>query len=39
MTLTPISSYESARKKFLMNSAYIKSRKRESNVFGFRRLK
>ena len=34
MTLTPISSLESAKKKFLMNSTYIMSRKRESNVFG-----
>ena len=33
MTLTPLSSLESARKKFLMNSTYIKSRKWESNVF------
>ena len=34
MTLTPLSSLESARKKFLMNSTYIMSRKWESNVFG-----
>ena len=34
MTLTPISSLESARKKFLMNSTYIMSKKWESNVFG-----
>ena len=34
MTLTPISSRESARKKFFMNSTYIMSRKWESNVFG-----
>ena len=34
MTLTPLSSPESARKKFLMNSTYIMSRKWESNVFG-----
>ena len=27
MTLTPLSSLESARKKFLMNSTYIMSRK------------
>ena len=33
MTLTPLSSLESARKKFLMNSTYIMSRKWESNVF------
>ena len=30
---------ESARKKFLMNSTYIMSRKWESNVFGLRRTK
>ena len=34
MTLTPISSPESARKKFLMNSTYIMARMWESNVFG-----
>ena len=34
MTLTPLRSPESARKKFLMNSTYIMSRKWESNVFG-----
>ena len=51
MTLTPISSRESARKKFFINSTYIMSRKWESNstyimsrkwesnVFGLRRLK
>ena len=39
MTLTPLSSPESARKKFLMNSTYIISRKWESNVFGLRRPK
>ena len=33
MTLTLISSLESARKKFFMNSTYIMSRKWESNVF------
>ena len=33
MTLTPISSLESARTKFFMNSTYIMSRKWESNVF------
>ena len=31
MTLTPISSRESARKKFFINSTYIMSRKWESN--------
>ena len=39
MTLTLICSLESARKKFLMNSTYIMSRKGESNVFGLSRLK
>ena len=34
MTLTPLSLLESGRKKFLMNSTYIMSRKWESNVFG-----
>ena len=33
MTLTPISSFESAKKKSFMNSTYIMSRKWESNVF------
>ena len=36
MTLTPISSRESARKKLFMNSRYIMSRKWESNVFRLR---
>ena len=39
MILTPISSLESVRKKFLMNSTYIMSRKWESKVFGLRRPK
>ena len=39
MTLRHISSIESARKKILMNSTYIMSRKWESNVFGLRRPK
>ena len=39
MSLTGISSLESARRKFFMNSTYIKSRKKESNVFGLRRQK
>ena len=39
MTLTNISSRESARKKFFMNSTYIMSGKWESNVFGLRRPK
>ena len=40
MTLTPISSRESARKKFFYpNSTYIMSRKWEANVFTLRRPK
>ena len=39
MTLTAISSLESVRKKFLINSTYIMYRKRQSNVFGIRRPK
>ena len=39
MTLTPMSSLESAKKKFFMNSTYIMSRRWESNVFGLRRSK
>ena len=39
MTLKASSSLESVRKKFLMNSTYIMSRKWESNVFGLRRPK
>ena len=39
MTLTRISSLESVRKKFLMNSTYIMSREWESNIFGLRRPK
>ena len=39
MTLTHVSSLESARKKILMNSTYIMSRKWESNVLGLRRPK
>ena len=38
-SLTAISSLESARRKFFMNSIYIMSRKQESNVFGLRRPK
>ena len=33
MSLTAISSLESARRKFFMNSTYIMSRKLESKVF------
>ena len=39
MSLTAISSLESARRKFFMNSTYIMSRKQESNVFGLKRRK
>ena len=39
MTLTPMSSLESAKKKFFMNSTYIMSRKWQSNVSGLRRPK
>ena len=39
MSLRPISSPESARRKFFMNSTYIMSTKKESNVFGLRRPK
>ena len=39
MTVTLISSLESARKKLFMNLTYIMSRKWESNVFGLRRRK
>ena len=39
MTLISLSSLSSARKKFLMNSTYIMSRKWESNVFGLNRPK
>ena len=39
MSLTPLSSPESARKNFLMNSTHIISRMWESNVFGLRRSK
>ena len=39
MSLTAMSSLESARRKFFIISTHIMSRKRESNVFGFRRPK
>ena len=39
MCLTAISSLESARRKFFVNTKYIMSRKKESNVFGLRRSK
>ena len=39
MSLTAKSSIESPRRKFFMNSTYIMSRKKESNVFGLREAK
>ena len=39
MSLTAIHSLEWTRKKFFMNSTYIMSTKKESNVFGLRRPK
>ena len=39
MSLTASSSPESARRKFFMNSTYIKCRKQESNIFELRRPK
>ena len=39
MSLTAISSLESTRRKFFMNSTYIMSRKMKSNVFVLRRPK
>ena len=39
MSLTAISSLESAGRKFFINSMYIMSRKLESNLFGLRRPK
>ena len=39
MSLTAMYLLESASRKFFMNSRYIMSRKRDSNVFGFRRPK
>ena len=39
MGLRAISSFESARRKFFMNTTYIMSKKMESNVFGLRRPK
>ena len=39
MSLTAISSLESRRRKFFMNTTYIMSRNLESNVFGLRRPK
>ena len=39
MSLTAISSLESARRKFFMSMTYIMSRKKESNVFDLSRPK
>ena len=39
MSRTAMSSLESARRKFFMNSKHNMSRKEESNVFGLRRPK
>ena len=39
MSLTAMSSLESAKGKFFMNWTYIMSRKKESNGFGLRRPK
>ena len=39
MSLTAIRTLESARRKFFMKPTYIMSRKYESNVLGFSRLK
>ena len=39
MSLSAKSSLESKRKEFFMNSTYIMSRKKESNIFGLRRPK
>ena len=36
MSLTAMSLLETARRKFFMNSTYIMSRKKKSNVFGSR---
>ena len=39
MSLTAISSLESARRKFFLNSTCIMSRRQESNDFGLRKPK
>ena len=39
MSLTAKSSIQSVRRKVFMNSTYIMSRKKESNVFGLSRPK
>ena len=39
MGLTAITSLESARRKFFMNSTYMMSTKKESNAFGAQEAK
>ena len=39
MSLTAMCLLEWARRKFFMNSSYIMSTKKDSNVFGLRRPK
>ena len=39
MSLTSMNLLQSARRKFFMNSTYIMSRMKDSNVFGIRRPK
>ena len=39
MSLTAMCLLESARRNFFMNSTYIMSRKKDSNVFGLKRPK
>ena len=39
MSRTAMSSLESTRRKFFMNSTHIMSRKKESNLFGLTRPK
>ena len=39
MSLAAIRTLESARRKFFMNTTYIMSTMKESNVFGLRRPK
>ena len=39
MSLTAMNLLQSARRKFFMNSTYIMSRKKDSNVLGLRKPK
>ena len=39
MSLAAMNLLQSARRKFFMNSTYIMSRMKDSNVFGLRRPK